>query len=73
MHQISDFEDMSDEETEILLSITILRRAKTIRTRSDFFITYDEKDFYDRFRLSKEAANIVIEHISSHIKRKTNR
>ncbi|KAB0804374.1 hypothetical protein PPYR_01344 [Photinus pyralis] len=55
-----------DDEEEPLVS-------KNIRKRPDYFNILSEKEFVERFRLTKEGALEVLEKISDHIARKTER
>lgn len=65
----SDFEDISDEENFAI--IARVRREKRVRWRTDHFNYWDDIDFFDRFRMSKHSAYIVLEQIRSKIENKT--
>lgn len=55
----------SDDEEE--------RRRRIIRPRPNDFEVWDEKDFFQRFRLSKRAVGNILEEIEDTIRFPTNR
>ena len=63
----SDDEDYSDSEIYANLNIIIIRKPRTIRTRPNDFHLYNDLEFYQRFRLSKQSAYMVLQLIGSHI------
>lgn len=68
----SDESDYSDAEVSEILTITILRRKRVISTHPNHFNIFDEKDFFERFRLTKASAYSVLELIGEHIRHPTN-
>lgn len=63
----------SDLEYEALINIIINRRPRIMRQRRNFLSYYDDVDFRCRFRLTKQAAWMVLELIRSKIQHKTNK
>ncbi|XP_017476545.1 PREDICTED: putative nuclease HARBI1 [Rhagoletis zephyria] len=68
-----DSDDESDLEYEALINIIINRRPRIMRQRRNFLSYYDDVDFRCRFRLTKQAAWMVLELIRSKIQHKTNK
>ncbi|XP_067619917.1 putative nuclease HARBI1 [Eurosta solidaginis] len=65
-----ELQDMNDAEDHSVARRIIVRRSKTIRERT-VFSNYDEKDFRDRFRLTKEVAWAVLAKIKDKLEHKT--
>lgn len=65
----SYIEDISDEENLIL--VANVRREKRIQFRTNHFNYWDDIEFFDRFRMSKNSAYIVLEQIRSQIENAT--
>lgn len=63
IYEVNAFSD--DEE--------VARRPRIIRPRPNFFEKYDEKDFFDRFRLTPRTAERIMEDISGLIEHPTDR
>ncbi|XP_050339499.1 putative nuclease HARBI1 [Bactrocera neohumeralis] len=66
-----DWDFDSDPEYDDLWNVIIMRRTKEIRCRPKFFKLYDDKDFRDRFRISKNIAWNVLDCIRLQIEHKT--
>lgn len=66
-----DVNVFSDDEED--LAPHILARPKIIRPRTNFWEEYDQKDFFDRFRLSPRTVEMITEEISDLIKHPTDR
>lgn len=60
----------SDEEENIVFRI---RRPKTYKVRINTFDAWSDFEFYYRFRLSKEAALTILNHIQNQISSPSNR
>lgn len=67
----SDQEDISDEELHENV-LVFQRRPKTIRPRPNHFNIWEDDEFYNRFRLSKNSANMLLELIGPNIQHPTN-
>ncbi|XP_017472180.1 PREDICTED: putative nuclease HARBI1 [Rhagoletis zephyria] len=65
-----DSSDQSDTECEILERVIIARRTRTIRDAPSRFGNFDDKNFRDRFRISKAAAWMVLRMIGEQIQHK---
>lgn len=72
MEYSSDDEDFSDSESYEILNKTIVRKPRTVNTRPNHFHLYTDKEFVQRFRLTKLSAYRVLELIGPHIKNPTN-
>lgn len=68
----SDDEDIFDAEIVDFLEHKIRKPPKYLRERPNHFHLLGDKDFYQRFRLTKESAYCVLELIAPLIKRPTN-
>lgn len=65
----SDNENMSDEENA---SIALyIRRTRVIRYRPNHFERWDDCEFYNRFRMSKQTAKLILNQIAPRIENKT--
>jgi hypothetical protein len=62
-------DDINDEDFEILLPRT--RGPTKIRDRIDHFEKWDEMEFFERFRMHKRTANVVLEIIQDSISSRT--
>ncbi|KAI4463174.1 hypothetical protein MML48_4g00008073 [Holotrichia oblita] len=51
----------------------VYRRRKVYRERKDYLTSYDEKEFFDRFRLTKNTVQVLLVEIEPLIKLNTNR
>lgn len=67
----SSFENDSDSDYEEIISIIICRRQKTIQERPHYFMIYDDVDFRERFRMTKEGAWNVLQLIRPRIAHST--
>ena len=63
--------DESDEDLQEIWNVFIMRRKKTIRTRPNYFVDYDDIEFRSRFRVNKDTARHVLNLIRPHIEKKT--
>ncbi|XP_074029448.1 uncharacterized protein [Leptinotarsa decemlineata] len=61
-----DINAFSDDEE-------VVRHPKLIRPRTDFFEEYDQKDFFDRFRLTRRTTEPIVEEIRDLIDSPTER
>lgn len=55
------------ETIEMLQRPRLFARRRLYRNRLDFFTKYDEKDFFIRFRLSKQNVLFLLEKIEQHL------
>ncbi|KAL4713404.1 hypothetical protein ACJJTC_010389 [Scirpophaga incertulas] len=75
MNSSSTASSSSDDEdiTDFINYCTTPRRVRLYRTRINHFQNWDEGEFYNRFRLTKSAAYVVLEQIKDNIKWPTTR
>lgn len=67
----SDFEDLfEDDDEEIIMYIN---RPYTVRIRPNYFNIWNDLEFINRFRLSKEIVNNLLLQITHEIEHKTER
>jgi len=62
-----------DDDVEFQEYLNYQRRPYTVRTRVDHFSTWDELDFKNRFRLSKETVLMILNMIGPTISSNTDR
>lgn len=60
---LSEFFDSLEavETVELLASPRFFTRPRVYRERPDFFTQYDDKDFFVRYRLSKDSVIFVLQ------------
>lgn len=70
---IYEDEDSEEEFVDMMLHIAFPRRPKIFRKRVDYFTELRDNEFFDRFRLSKDAVLYVVNKIRSKIQSPTTR
>lgn len=75
MEGLSDFfENLEAIETvELISNPRLFTRPRIYRERPDYFTKYDEKDFFIRYRLSKDSVLFLLEQIEQHLEYPDNR
>ncbi|GLV46575.1 uncharacterized protein CBL_20880, partial [Carabus blaptoides fortunei] len=73
MDDINEVLTDSEDEINFVYNIHEPRRAKILRERKNHFEEWDEIDFLNRFRLSKDTVRRVLEQIKNAISNPTNR
>lgn len=68
MNILSSSSLSSDDEIDRLL-----RRTKIYRNRENHLEKYDELDFFQRFRITKDTFHVLLAKIEDRIKNPTNR
>lgn len=67
------FQDLLSDDEEIVEVVERPRRPKVYRNRIDHFNQWDNKEFLNRFRITKESVTQVLGHIEGLIAHPTNR
>lgn len=64
---INDLEDLTDDEDFLeLIQIELFpRKPRTFREKIDHFEKWDESEFRERFRLSKDTVRLILEDINN--------
>ena len=67
--------EVSDEDESILRYVRQMKRRKdrVVRPRPNHFAIWDENEFINRFRLSKETVHMIIQQIQDTIRSPTER
>lgn len=69
----SDLDIENESYQDYASVIGYARRTKVIRLRPNHFDIWGDAEFYNRFRMSKQTAKMVLNQIASRIENKTNR
>lgn len=73
MFDSSDDDDWSDYEESVRFNRVVVRRVKSVRNRPNHFVEYDDQEFIQRFRLTKQSASFVLDMIGPQIMNSTER
>ncbi|CAH1395670.1 unnamed protein product [Nezara viridula] len=68
-----DFDDLTDDEDFLDLIALFLKEKKVFRPRVTHFLRWSDEEFFDRFRLSKETVQFILNLIKPAISNLTNR
>ena len=60
-------EILFDDDEEIEAVIRLQRRPRLLRQRVDYLLEFDDHDFQDRFRISKETFRVVLGLVESQV------